>query len=344
MIEIMEEDLVPQLKKYFRGEASEEEKNNILHWLTAVKNEKVVKKMMEFDWEDVLGNDRIMTYESSKIWNAIEQQLHLKESSSKSKNILVKETSKPFVYSTILKVAAMLIFCIGLSYALFFQTFDKQQSAAGIITKEAPANAAIHFKLPDGSTIYLNKSAKLSFHKDFSPRNVTLEGEGFFEIAKDSKHPFQVHISNLIVKVLGTTFNISSSATSPKIKVYLLEGSVSIQEKKQTQIIKPGQIAIYSKQTSKFTIEKAITNSNIVWTGRKLIFKNDPLPVVMKKLETRYLISTRIVGLVDKNCLFNAVIGENDSLNTVLELIKISSNSTFTVKGDSVIVYSGSCR
>ena len=340
----MAEDIALQLKKYFAGEANDEEKKNALLWLATVKDEKAVKEMMESDWEDVLSNERVMISDAPKIWNAIQQHLYSQESSTISKNILAEEKPNRFIYSTILKVAAMLIFSIGLAYIIFSQRGDERSELAqGLITKEAPANAAIRFNLPDGSTIYLNKASKLSFHKDPSTRDVTLEGEGFFEVKKDPTHPFHVHIADLTVKVLGTRFNVSSYASNPNITIYLSEGSVSIQEKNKEHIIKPGEIAIYSKQTSSLSIEKADEDSNVAWTGRKLIFINDPLPVVLKKLEKRYLISTRIVGVVDKNCLFNAVI-ENDSLSTVLELIKISSHSTYILKGDSVIVYPGRCK
>lgn len=339
----MTENIASQLKKYFAGEANAEEKKNVLLWLATVKDEKVVKEMMEADWEDVLKNKRTMICDSPKIWNAIEQHLHSQGSSPILRNVLTKEKPKQFVYPILLKVAAMLIVSIGLAYIIFFQGNKPLPLTTNVITKEAPANASNRFKLPDGSTIYLNKGSKVSYNKDFATRDVTLDGEGFFEVTKNPLSPFQVHVSSLTVKVLGTIFNVSSYASNPNIAVYLSEGSVAIQEKGKEHIIKPGQLAIYSKQTSYLRIEQTESDSNIAWTERKLIFKNDPLTVVLQKLEKRYLISTQIIGAVDKNCLFNAVI-ENDSLTTVLELIKISSNSTYTVKGDSVIVYPGRCK
>ncbi|HEX8546743.1 MAG TPA: FecR domain-containing protein [Cytophagaceae bacterium] len=337
-------DIKTQLKRYFAGEANMEETKHVLLWLSSVKDERMVKEMMKSDWDEIMNNNETLLAGSPELWDSI--KLHLKDgksSPSPARGRFIEQGSQGFVWSTFFKIAAILLVFVGLAYVMSQWDQQGRTKREDIITRTAPDNAKIKFALVDGSTIYLNKGSKLTYYKDLSPRDVTLEGEAFFEIAKDPKHPFQVHVADITVKVLGTHFNISSYASKPNIVVFLSEGSVTIKEKTREYRLKPGEIAVYQKKDSHMQIEKANGDSSIAWTGRKLIFHNDPLPIVLKKLETRYGVHTRIQGLVDKNCLFNAVI-ENDSLNTVLEMIKLTSNSNYTVKGDSVILYPGRCK
>ena len=94
-----------------------------------------------------------------------------------------------------------------------------------------PYGKTFHIALSDGTTVYMNAGSSLKFPVQFIKghnREVTLEGEAFFEVTKDKKHPFVVKTRGVDVRVLGTKFNVSSYKEDAEINTVLVEGSVSL--------------------------------------------------------------------------------------------------------------------
>jgi transmembrane sensor len=92
----------------------------------------------------------------------------------------------------------------------------------------------IHLLLPDGSKVWLNSESRLEYKGKFndSIREVTLEGEAFFDVVKDKKHPFIVHTSDIDVRVLGTAFNVKSYPKESSIEATLIRGLIEVINKK----------------------------------------------------------------------------------------------------------------
>ena len=95
---------------------------------------------------------------------------------------------------------------------------------------ESPRGSKLKLSLPDGTSVWLNADSKLLYDNNFgiNNRNVTLCGEGYFEVSKNKNLPFQVVSDDIKVEVLGTKFNVKNYPEDPNIKVALLEGSVML--------------------------------------------------------------------------------------------------------------------
>ena len=117
----------------------------------------------------------------------------------------------------------------------------------------AKAGARTKLSLPDGTGVWLNSNSKLNFSRDFNvkDRDVTLEGEAYFEVAKDARLPFVVHANSLDITVLGTSFAVKSYPQDETIEATLLKGSIEVSRKGDpgaTRIIlKPNEKLVYSK-------------------------------------------------------------------------------------------------
>src|SRR5690606_20930247 len=136
--------------------------------------------------------------------------------------------------------------------------------------------------LMDGSRVILNAGSSLRYPERFSGivREVYLEGEGYFEVAKDPGRPFIVHAGPLKTKVLGTSFNINAYAGQSKMEVSVLTGKVQVEETKSGRSVDllPHEKVRYTISDDKFAkIEVADINKDLAWNTGRMAFEDAPL-------------------------------------------------------------------
>ncbi|WP_044207702.1 FecR family protein [Flammeovirga sp. OC4] len=167
---------------------------------------------------------------------------------------------------------------VGISFYLF-----NNSSSSGTKVFVTALKGSKRVVLKDGSTVLLNKGAKLWYDEDFN-RNVRLEGEGFFDISHNEKHPFEVLLPTMEsnVKVLGTSFNINTD----KNQVSLFSGSVEFSTEKQKTVLEPGQKVVVSNQDLAVGIFEP--NKEATWRKFDLVLKEKPLTEVLHQLERWY--------------------------------------------------------
>ena len=172
-----------------------------------------------------------------------------------------------------------------------------------------------HLFLFDGTEVWLDSGSKLKYPSQFNQREreVILEGEGFFKVAKNKDVPFKVKTQRLEVEVLGTSFNVSSNDDDGKVAVVLEEGSVRLNWPGGEEIttIKPGEIAELDSTADKLAIKKVDTKYYTDWKDGTLEFRDEPLGDIAKKLERWYnvdviiedpaLVEYKITGTVLRN-------------------------------------------
>ena|SRR5215203_3495383 len=228
-----------------------------------------------------------------------------------------KKPAKVFNLKSLL-VAAVIIGFIVLSYVFIPRSgaLDTNNLAQREVITAKPG-ARIYMLLPDGSKVWLNSESKLEFKKTFndSIREVMLEGEGFFDVVKDKKHPFIVHTSDIDIKVLGTAFNVKSYPKESFIETTLLRGLIEVTNKKDPSspkvLLYPHDKLVFNKETSspnqmlrtrtqdvalakpfeKTTLSRNITDSALVetsWLYNKLLLDGETLRQSAAKLERWY--------------------------------------------------------
>lgn len=143
--------------------------------------------------------------------------------------------------------------------------------------------------MPDGSKVWLNAYTTLVFGSGYNrgDRELWLEGEAYFEAAKNSSLPFRVHAGGLVTTVLGTAFNI---VTGKHTEVSLLEGKVAVSDSSVsfTEILQPGQMLSYHADKHLYDMARFDKNKVLDWKNGKLLFDRSPLEEVFAKLERRY--------------------------------------------------------
>ncbi len=148
-------------------------------------------------------------------------------------------------------------------------------------------------KLPDGTEVCLNSGTKLKYPDSFksAPREVFLDGEAYFSVSPDKKHPFTVFTNNLSLTVLGTSFNVDAYSAGTKTSVTLVEGSVMLNDHKGVwkKILQPGQMATIDNSDKK-TPQISDTNTDFYtsWREGKVVFKAETFREIANKLERWY--------------------------------------------------------
>ena len=158
------------------------------------------------------------------------------------------------------------------------------------------------FTLPDGSTVWLNASSRLSYTDHFGSgkeRSVILEGEGFFDVAKDGR-PFTVQAGDMAVTVLGTKFGVRHSPYYTEDQVTLQSGKVSVRiAGSESTVLSPGDQLRYNAVEGSMQVVTVDTPDYTSWTGNTLVFDHTPLSEVLVNLEHWYSVSFSVASGLD---------------------------------------------
>ncbi|WJS96669.1 DUF4974 domain-containing protein [Flavobacterium johnsoniae] len=206
-------------------------------------------------------------------------------------------------------------------------------------TLSTPTGGQYNIVLADGTKVFLNAVSSIKYPTQFNgdQRIVELEGEAYFEVAKNKNKPFLVKSDNQIIEVLGTHFNVHAYNNESVVKTTLLEGSVAVSYKNQKTVLKPGQQSNASNGFTKILVKEVDTEEAIAWKNGRFKFDNADLKSVMKQLERWYGIKVEYRGDVS-DVRFNGGTFRNKNLSEVLKVLELS-NIKFKVEGKTVIVY-----
>lgn len=207
-------------------------------------------------------------------------------------------------------------------------------------TIETPKGGRYQLQLPDGTKVWLNSASKLTYPSSFTShknRRVVLNGEAYFEVAKDKDRPFLVKTIMQEVEVLGTHFNISSYADEPAVKTTLLEGSVKvIGINGNDKILKPGQQSILT--VDNITVEDINTKQRAVaWKNDQFVFESDDIQYVMRMISRWYNVDVEYIGDIPEN-KFGGAISKFENISEVLKSLESTGRVKFKIEGRRILV------
>jgi ferric-dicitrate binding protein FerR (iron transport regulator) len=243
----------------------------------------------------------------------------------------IKQKSKSIKLINVLTRVAALLF-IPLLAATFWTFY---RTGAGPVQKYAmqqitsPPGIRSQVVLPDGSKVWLNSESTIQFPVPFhkESRNIALQGEAFFDVAKNPDQPFIVESGKVKVKVLGTRFNVKAYGNEANTEVILEEGKIALtlpENNKQEIPLKPGDRLVYEKTSNKASLSNENIQKYIAWHTGKLVFNDTPITEVAQMLSRWYGIEVIVTDPEIMNYRFTTTF-ENESLFQVIELLSMSS-------------------
>lgn len=196
------------------------------------------------------------------------------------------------------------------------------------------------YTLPDGSKVWLNKNSWLAYNQKFGKRTrqVTLKGEGYFEVNRDEQRPFIVKMqNNLDIKVLGTTFNACNYPSLNKAEVILRSGSVQVSDNGRNEhvILKPNQKFIWNEGTAEISSVNAMNCCR--WFEHRLVFDNVKLKDILENLSHKYQteISLNVGNLADKHMSMTI---RDESVEDILDILTTLLPIRWRYQGAEIII------
>jgi transmembrane sensor len=222
------------------------------------------------------------------------------------------------------------------------------------------------FQLPDGSKVMLNAGSSLRIPVGFnrSGREISLEGEAFFDVAHDGSKPFVIHTSRMDIKVLGTAFNVKAYPGDARTETSLLTGSVEVLVKdgrnqrfilhSSEKIIVPNNAKTVARPdppraktpvagTAHYQIERLRFNRRdsslveISWTESRLAFNDDSFEAIALQLERWYNVSIRFEDESVEQFRYTAIF-DKKTIAQVLDALQLSRPFTYRIGEDGQIV------
>lgn len=190
--------------------------------------------------------------------------------------------------------------------------------------------------LPDGSRAWINAESSIRYPSRFTgkERRVEVTGETFFEVAKDSEHPFVVSANGIEITALGTAFNVNAYPEEQGIKATLTHGSIKVSGGAKELILTPGQqLGITSDG---WAVTSMDTKPVIAWTRNQFRMKNNTIEEVMRMIERWYDAKVTYKARITDH--FTGTIDRNVPVSQVLKLLEATGEVHFQIKDNEIIV------
>ncbi len=357
------------LVSYLAGSADAAEREYVLKWIRSSKENKQYFEELR----DV--------YLSSKLAQP-DSRYHIDTSLERVKarhfkNMVIgmekadRESTRLF-WLNFMKYAALVLFILSLGIIGFRYTRNRPALTSAEIwnTIEAPFGSRARLTLADGTKVWLNAGSQLKYSSRFAQQNrkVYLNGEAYFDVARDEKNQFVVSTSQLDIKVYGTQFNVKAYSEENTIQTTLVEGSVILERKgvagkgKRTVELNPNETATFyisdkggsipaeavekeetqARETRKMEKLEILSDINPVlftsWKDSRWIIDGDPLSGLAVKLERRYNVKIIIDKKELKDYKFSGTI-KDETLEQVLNVIKLSAPINYSIHNNEVHLF-----
>ena len=265
-------------------------------------------------------------------------------------------------------VAAVLL--IGICFSVFYYQYAlKTKPAANLEVTKTPSRSKSKIYLTDGSVVTLNSETVLRYPGSFDgpTREVYLNGEAFFNVAKDHKHPFIVHAGKMSIRVLGTAFNVKSYSSESQSETTLIRGAIEVtlaDRPSDRIILKPNEKLILNSTT----IQKHVANNHSIalahdsvlsnyaltnlthfkindttivetsWVNNKLVFKDEVFNDLANQMERWYGVKIKFKNESVKDYRFTGIF-EKEGLTEALNALKMIEPFNYKYKSDAIYIY-----
>ena len=272
-----------QMARYLAGEMTAKEEISFLSGSEESQEQLSDLKNMEKNWKYFDKNPSRKDWDSVKAWDRLHQKLE-------SEGLLEDQADRPGRgrFTPMLRMAASiaLVLAIGIP-ALYFGVI--RDNTEGTIRHHLAEEGVATVDLPDGSRVYLNKGAEVSYSIAFkNQRAVELKGEAFFEVMSDPQNPFTVRSAGMIVTVLGTSFNVKQLDHPSEVEVYVKTGKVRVALEKSDQYIQLEPEEFGFVENRSLTSSAQNDPNYISWKTKDFKFVNSALLEVLQELEESY--------------------------------------------------------
>jgi ferric-dicitrate binding protein FerR (iron transport regulator) len=205
-----------------------------------------------------------------------------------------------------------------------------------------PVGGEFHLTLSDGTHVYLNAASRLRFPVRFSPgapREVTLEGEAYFDVKHDPSSPFITRAREMEVRVLGTDFNVMAYEDDARVEVTLVHGEVNVRTGGEERLLAPSEQLVMDYRTGECTVRHVDkTAAYVNWKNGVLDFDAMPLDELTVKLRRWYSVDFFFANERLKELQFTGAVKKYENIDYILGLIGATTDVAFEINGNVITV------
>ena len=200
-----------------------------------------------------------------------------------------------------------------------------------------PRGGEFSLELADGTRVWLNTESKLRYPVAFTgdERRVEMEGEVYFEVAKNREKPFVVTVNGVDIRVLGTSFNVS--AYQEDVVTTLVTGKVQLKKGDEQVVLLPNQQAIWSDD--KFKVKQVDARNYVLWKEGIFYFEDVDLEMILDDMARWYNVNIFYVNPTLKKMKFSVEIKRYEDINEILRRIEQTKRVKFEIKDRTINVY-----
>ncbi|MFZ2286264.1 MAG: FecR domain-containing protein [Bacteroidales bacterium] len=308
-----------KILNHVNGIAGEKDSDDVRALFSAGEDNEQLKNFIANDWNGFMNSDITTGEELRPLLDNIHHQIRLDE--FKRNRTFVRKLSVLYARAAAVILIPLLL---GTGY-LLLRGMAGDAGRPAVASIYAPAGSRVAFSLPDGTEGMLNSGSRLSYTMPFEKkRNVALNGEAWFEVTPDVKHPFRIDAGKLKLTVLGTTFNVNAYPDENYTEVVLETGSILVNcgQYKEGMVMQPSERLIY--RSGKITRSNADPSKYSSWTEGKLVFRSDSMSEVARRIERWYNVNVELMDSDLENYSFRATF-EDDPLEEVLKFLSMTS-------------------
>lgn len=307
------------LYKFFEGSATFEEEVLVKRWMeeSAANRQSFLKERKLFDAMLLLGEGKALK--------------------GGRKRLSVKFS---ILRTELIKIASVVALTLGFSYFYYQASLEKEMMAMQTIS--VPAGQRINLTLSDGTNVWLNARTSLSYPMKFSKKNrqVVLDGEAYFEVAKDKSKPFIVQTDKYNVEVLGTTFDVEAYAETGEFETTLMSGSVKVASAanpEEAMTLKPDN-KVYLKD-GQLLVTTVDDYNPYRWKEGLICFKNESFVSIMKDFEKYYGLTIRVNNKNVQKYVYTGKFRQTDGIDYALRVLQKDIKFTYQRDDENQIIY-----
>jgi ferric-dicitrate binding protein FerR (iron transport regulator) len=336
-------DYFELIAKRLSGDATPRDNATLQSWIQASAENELLYRRIEESWNQakyvpyIKGQQRTFEHIARKL------KIEYGEKASQ------RESSKGIIWTSLLRYAAAFVVFAALAGAAYYvvkqMALESQtvESSSALVVKSNPRGRKSLITLPDGTRVKLNSESSIEYRGDFvQNRRLSLVGEAFFDVVRDTLHPFEVNTGNVNVRVLGTSFNIRAYPFEETMSVAVASGKVRVKKKDASDRIQEGELTAMEMveldhNNGLFSEKPFDPDEVLAWKDGVLQFKSASFGEIVGVLERWYGVDFVIERHEPITEGFTGRYN-NPSLEVVLEGMSFSSDFDFLIEGEQVII------
>ncbi len=323
------------ITKVLANSATEEEQKLLNIWLEEKTENMHFFELKRQQWEEIL----IVVNEKDKkrVFSDIKNRIGIEAKVVDFNKPITKKKTTSWM-----KIAASVAAFISLGALTYYEISNpfSHLNLIGYDLIEADAGNQQAQTLADGSTVYLNGDSRLKYkiNSESNERKLYLEGEAFFDVAKDKTKPFVIGLKNSKVQVLGTSFNIQAYPEDEQISTSVITGRVAFETSQaESLILVPGYKGVINKSSNSINKLDVDNSKDIAWIEKVLHFENTSLREIAKSLYRMYGVTIKLMDGSLEDLRITAKF-RNETIDEIFKILEMTNEFSYSIEDKMVII------